>query len=177
MNGPSRHPETRLKLKQAKPDPTDEPSKELCTMLSETQVATAKTFEWQKYGSYEKLLRIVAYVLRLLSKNRDYRTNSGVVIDPAELENSEQRLLYLTQAESFQAEKSNLLKSIPLSKTSKIVRFSPLIGPNGLLRASGRTRLLETATFDVKHPILLDARHPLVRLLRTFTLPTLPSGR
>ena len=132
-------------------------------MLSETQVATAKTFEWQKYGSYEKLLRIVAYV-RLLSKNRVYRTNSGVIIDPAELENPEQRLLYLTQAESFHAEKSNLLKPIPLGKTSKIVRFSHFIGPNGLLRASGRTRLLETATFDVKHPILLDARHPPVRL-------------
>ena len=155
----------RLKLKQTKLDSTDEPSTESCTMLSETQVATAKTFEWQKYGSYEKLLRIAAYVLRLLSRNRDYRTNSCVITDPTELENSEQRLLYLAQAESFHAEKSNLLKSTPLSKSSKIVRFSPFIGPNGLLRASGRTRLLETATFDVKHPILLDARHPLVRLL------------
>ena len=171
----------RLKLKQTKPDPTDEQSTESCTMLSETQLATAKTFEWQKYGSYEKLLRIAAYVLRLLSRNRDYRTNSCVITDPAELENSEQRLLYLTQAESFHAEKNNLLKSTPLSKTSKIVRFSPFIGPNGLLRASGRTRLLETAIFDVKHSILLDARHPLVRLptlhMGTFTLPTLPSGR
>ena len=154
----------RLKLKQAKPDRTDEPSKELCTMLSSTQVATAKTFEWQTYGSYEKLLRIAGYVLRLLSRNRDYRTNSCVITDPAELENSEQRLLYLTQAESFHAEKSNLLKSTPLSKSSKIVRFSPFIGPKGLLRSSGRTRLLETATFDVKHHVLLDARHPLVRL-------------
>ena len=95
----------RLKLKQTKPDPTDEQSTESCTMLSETQLATAKTFEWQKYGSYEKLLRIAAYVLRLLSRNRDYRTNSCVITDPAELENSEQRLLYLTQAESFHAEK------------------------------------------------------------------------
>ena len=156
----------RLKLKQAKPDPTDEPSTETCTLLSETQDANAKTFEWQKYGSYEKLLRIAAYVLRLLSRNKDHKTNSCVITDPAELENSEQRLLYLTQAESFHAEKSNnLLKSTPLSKSSKIVRFSPFIGPNGLLPPSGRTRLLETATFDVKHPILLDARHPLVRLL------------
>ena len=41
----------RLKLKQAKPDPTDEPSTESCTLLSETQDANPKTFEWQKYGS------------------------------------------------------------------------------------------------------------------------------
>ena len=41
----------------------------------------------------------------------------------------------------------------------------PFIGPNGLLRASGRTKNLDVATFDVKHPIILDARHPLIKLL------------
>ena len=35
----------------------------------------------------------------------------------------------------------------------------------GLLRASGRTNKLLIATFDVKHPIILDARHPLIKLL------------
>ena len=117
----------RLKLKQAKLDPTDEPSTELCTMLSETQSATANTFEWQKYGSYETLLRIVVYVLRLLSKNRDYRTNSGVIIDPAELENSEHRFLYLTQAESFQAEKSNQLNQSRSVKHRKSSDSPPLL--------------------------------------------------
>ena len=88
---------------------------------------------------------------------------------PAELEIAEQRLSYLSQAESFHVEKSSLLKSTLLSKTSKFAQFSPFIGPNGLLRASGRTKNLDVATFDVKHPILLDARHPLFRLLLEHT--------
>ena len=62
-------------------------------------------------------------------------------------------------------EKSNLLKSLPLSSKSKIAQFSPFIGSNGVVRASGRTKQLEVATFDVKHPIILDARHPLIKLL------------
>ena len=44
------------------------------------------------------------------------------------------------------------------------LNFFPFIGPNGLLRASGRTKQLDVASFDMKHPALLDSRHPLVRL-------------
>ena len=159
----------RQKLKQVKPDPTDELVAESSSMLSENHVAIAKTFEWQKFCLYEKLLRIAAYGLRLLPKNSEYRTITGAITDPTELENAEQHLFYLSQVESFQVERSYLLKSSPLSKTSKLTQFSPFIGPNGLLRASGRTRNLDGATFDVKYPILLDAQHPLVRLLLEHT--------
>ena len=51
-----------------------------------------------------------------------------------------------------------------MSRPSVIKDFSPFIGSNGLLRAQGRTKNLEVANFDVKHPILLDSRHPAVRL-------------
>ena len=39
-------------------------------------------------------------------------------------------------------EKSHLLKSIPLSITSEHAQFFPFIGPNGLLKASGWTKVL-----------------------------------
>ena len=132
--------------------------------LTATVTTTASTFEWQKYSSYEKLLRIVVYMLRLLPKYSANRTDCGLITDPAELELAEQKLFYLTQTESFPTERKNLLKSSPLNKSSKLNQFSPFIGPNGLLRTSGRTKQLEVATFDVKHPILLDGRHPVVRL-------------
>ena len=51
------------------------------------------------------------------------------------------------------------------SSKSKIGHFSPFIGSNGRVRASGRIKQLEVATFDVKHPIILDSCHPLIRLL------------
>ena len=122
------------------------------------------TLEWQKYSSYEKLLRIVAYILRILPKFSCNRTKTGAITDRVELESAEQKLCFLVQSESFPNETKNLLKSCPLSNSSIIKDFSPFIGPNGLLRAQSRTKRLEVANFDVKHPILLDSQHPAVRL-------------
>ena len=42
--------------------------------------------------------------------------------------------------------------------------LSLFIGPQGLLRATGQTKQLAVSTFDSKHPILLDGRHPAVCL-------------
>ena len=42
--------------------------------------------------------------------------------------------------------------------------FSPIIGFNGLLHATGRTKKLEVPTFDMKHPIFLHSRHTLLHL-------------
>ena len=106
----------------------------------------------------------MAYVLRLKPKYSNNRTESGFITDPAELELAEQRLFYLVQLESFPIERKSLLNSTTISKKSKLSQFSPFIGPNGLIRASGRTKQLERVVFDVKHPILLDGRHPLVRM-------------
>ena len=74
-------------------------------MVSATQSTTAQTFKWQTYCSNEKLLRIVAYMLRLLDKNRLYRCPTVAITDPAELEHAEQRLSYIVQSESFLSEK------------------------------------------------------------------------
>ena len=51
-----------------------------------------------------------------------------------------------------------------ISNYSKLSQFSPFFGPQGLLRATGRNKQLTVSTFDAKHPVLLDSRHPAVRL-------------
>ena len=110
-------------------------------------------------------------MLRLLSKSNLCKTSTAAITDPAELENAEQHLFFIVETESFPMGTSNLLKSSPLSSKSKIAQFFPFIGSNGPVRASGRTKQLEVATFDVKHPIILDPRHPWIRLLlNTYTL-------
>ena len=86
-----------------------------CTTYSTTATEIATTFEREKYSSYEKLLRIVAYVLRLLPKNESKRTDTGFITDPAEIDIAQQRLFHLVQLESFNTEKKCLLKSSPLS--------------------------------------------------------------
>ena len=154
----------KLKAKTTELHETNYTTFETDTALSATVASIASTFEWQKYSSYEKLLRVVAYALRLLPKNEGNRSISGSVTDPQELENAQCRLFYLVQHESFPTEKTSLLKGSPLNSTSKILQFSPFIGPQGLLRATGRTKRLEVSNFDAKHPVLLDSRHPVIRL-------------
>ena len=62
--------EVEIKLKAKKSAiPNSEETSEFETALSATVIGMATTFEWQKYISYEKLLRVVAYVLRVLPKN------------------------------------------------------------------------------------------------------------
>ena len=156
----------KTKLKNSDPHEVNiEPVYTKATTNTASVSSNVLTLEWQKYSSYEKLLRIVAYILRILPKFSRNRTKTRAITDPVELESAEQKLFSSSvQSESFPNEAKNLLKSLPLSKPSNVKSFSLFVGPNGLLRAQGRTKHLEVANFDVKHPILLDSRHPAVRL-------------
>ena len=140
------------------------------TVLNANAGINTSTFEWQKYSSYEKLLRVTAYILRLLPKNEAYRSITGAITDPSELESAQMKLFCFTQSESFPTEKRNLLKNSPFSSSSKILQSFLFIGPQGLLRATGRTKTLDVSSFDAKHPILLDSHHPVTRLFLKFTL-------
>ena len=75
------------------------------TSYSATATEIATTFEWEKYSSYDKLLRILAYMLQLLANNESKRTDTGFITDPTELDNAQQRMFHLVQLESFNTEK------------------------------------------------------------------------
>ena len=57
----------------------------------------------------------------------------------------------------------------PLRRGSRIAKFTPFIGPHGLIRSSGRLRRLVEIDFDTKHPTVLDARHTFVKLFLRHT--------
>ena len=60
--------------------------------------------------------------------------------------------------------KNNFWMKSTLSEKNPISPYTPFIGPNALIRSSGRIKLLVEADYDIKHPIILDSRHPAVRL-------------
>ena len=86
-----------------------------------------------------------------------------------ELEEAERHLQYLVQGESFNAERNDLLENKPVKRSSRIAPFSPFIGPNSLIRSAGRINRLVEVDFDVKHPIVLNARHAFVKLFLRHT--------
>ena len=67
--------------------------------------------------------------MRLLPKNETYRSTLGSFTDPQELDIAQRRLFYHVQQESFPTEKKSQLKRSSLSSASKLLQFSPFIGP------------------------------------------------
>ena len=119
---------------------------------------------FDKFSSYQKLLLVTAYVLRLLPSHESYRNVDGSIANSVELDEAERHLQYLVQGESFNTERKDLLDNKSVKRSSRIAHFTPFIGPYGLIRSSGRLRRLVEIDFDTKHPIVLDARHTFVKL-------------
>ena len=149
---------------------TDETNTSLAVSVTKsTKEPRPQLIPFDKYSSYQKLLRITAYALRLLPSHECYRNADGSIIDPTELDEAERHLQYLVQGESFNAERKILLENKPVKRSSRIAPLSPFIGPNRLIRSAGRIKRLVEVDFDVKHPIVLDARHAFVKLFLRHT--------
>ena len=121
-------------------------------------------FAWEKFSSFRKLQRVVAFMIRLSPKNRHYRTKVKEITDPVELDTVKQRLLLISQKEYFEAEYLLLSCNITVKKSSRIAQNAPFMGPAFLIRSTGRIRRLVEIEYDTKHPIILDGRHSLVKL-------------
>ena len=141
----------------------------LATTVKKQTTPVPSLFPFDKFSSYQKHLRIAAYVLRFLPKHAGYRNPDGSIADPTELDEAERHLQYLVKGESFEAERKDLLDNKFVKRSSRIAPTSPFIITNGRIRSSGRIKRLIEVGFNVKYPIILDARHPFVKLFLVHT--------
>ena len=102
------------------------------------------------------------------SKHRHFRLPDKAINDPAKLVIAEEKLLQLSQLESFPAESKQLPAGKYVKTSSRISSYSPFIGPNGLIRSTGRIQRLSATAFETRHPIILDSRLRLNRLCLLF---------
>ena len=138
---------------------TDETNTSLAASVTKpTKEPPPQLIPFDKYSSYQTLLRISAYALRSLSSHECYRNADDSIIDRA-----------FVQGESFIAERKYLLENKPVKRSSRIAPFSPFIEPDRLIRSAGRIKRLVEVDFDVKHPIILDARHAFLKLFLRHT--------
>ena len=72
-----------------------EPEKQEATAITAKVANIASTFEWRKYSSCEKLVRIGAYMLRLKPKSACNGTEAELIIGPAEVEVAQQNFFLL----------------------------------------------------------------------------------
>ena len=103
---------------------------EVSSIFPCTAVSSDFAFPWEEYSSFSKIKRLVAYMLRLSPKHKHFRSPDKVIIDPAELVIAEEKLLHLSQFESFPAECKQLAAGQHVKTSSRIASYSPFIGPN-----------------------------------------------
>ena len=104
-------------------------------------------------------------MLRWLPSHKHFRSSILEITDPSEMDIAEQKLIYMSQGETFPSELKLLRYGKVIARNSRIAKYSPFIGPAAILRSTGRISRLVNSDFDSKHPIILDAGHAVVRLL------------
>ena len=89
----------------------------------------------------------------LIPRHAHFRLSDRSVTKTSELEIDEAKLLQLSQIDSFPAEIKLLDSDKSLRTSSRIAVYFPFIGPNGLLRSTGRIRPLVETSFEAEHEI------------------------
>ena len=73
-------------------------------------------------------------------------------------------LLKKSQMESFGQSYQALAAGKPMAASDHLNKLSPFMDDQNLMRLKGRLRHAD-ASYEMKHPILLSAKHPIVRIL------------
>ncbi|XP_054259469.1 uncharacterized protein LOC128984197 [Macrosteles quadrilineatus] len=142
------------------------------TVLVSTTTESTLTNLLIKYSSWERLLRIFAYVLRFIHNCKGSEKRQGF-ISTQELKDTKYHIFKLVQKEVF-TEEINCLKRKSFCST-RLQRLSPFIDSFGLLRVGGRlsqTSLPE----DARHPIILPKKHHVVNEDDHYHIYNLHSG-
>lgn len=155
------------------------PATALCGAITYREPSGDEDELISRYSSIRKLLNVTARVLRIVRcflrkiKRRKSECNPLLAIEIpdafGEFVNEEERDIALKiwiqhhQKSSFAAEYEALSKGESLKKDSRLKAITPFLD-QGVMRVWGRLDNME-ACYDTKHPMILDAKSRLARLL------------
>lgn len=122
------------------------------------------SFSVSDFSKLSRLKRIVAYCLRFLKNCRASKEDRFLeTLTPLELQTSLIVLIRISQGESFPEELKQLKKGETIGRSS-ILRLTPFLDTDGILRVGGRLHHSHFS-YGKKHPILLSGKHHLSRLI------------
>lgn len=137
--------------------------------------------EWfNRFSSYDRMLRVVAYMRRFIAAGIRRVRRQPDHIAPTYLQKSElDSAAHVLEAESQRVHFIVLLHELSTGKhvsSKPLARLAPFIDPDGVIRVGGRLRY-SLLTYDCKHPILLSKRsHYAYLLCRRWHLVTCHAG-
>lgn len=119
----------------------------------------------ENYSSLSKLLRVTSYCLRFVNNMRKPLSLRKIgFLTPLELDASLLFWVKITQECNYSDEISRLSKHSNISKASKLVRLTPIVGTDGILRVGGRLCNAKM-NYNEQHPMILPKSSKLTSLL------------
>lgn len=118
-----------------------------------------------KYSSFQKLQRIMAYCLRFkrnsLGKKAD-RTVGHLTLN--ELKHAHNQIIRMIQQQHFSRELNQLKSEGTVGATSSLITMNPFLDRDGLIRLGGRIQA-SGVDFNQLHPIILPNKCNVTRLI------------
>lgn len=137
--------------------PKDTPEFRKLTCLACTVVKPLDILE--RYSCIRRLSRVIGYCLRFIRKPR-----CTGPLSVEELRRAEEKIIVLTQRQSFSEEIHDLKTGSALNSRSKLMPLAPFLDERGILRVGGRLQNSDLP-FSQKHPILLPKNSHITDLL------------
>lgn len=148
------------------------------------------TVNFTRFSDWLRLLRATARVHQtaanfrsILDNIRNFKLNNRVIrfrsnyssasttlipLTADLIKAAERHILQQVQIDSFPQEFNDIVNCKPLTSSSRLIKLSPSLGEDKLLHLAGRIKAAENIDPETRYPILLDGRHPVVRLLIQF---------
>ncbi|KAL0819980.1 hypothetical protein ABMA28_007977 [Loxostege sticticalis] len=117
-----------------------------------------------RVSTWTRAVRVMARVLAFVGRARRTQPRSTEVTAD-NVRAAETYLLKSAQAQDFKEEIRAREARVEIPKGSRIKALDPELDEEGLLRVGGRLRAALELSYDEKHPIILDGRNPIARLI------------
>lgn len=128
--------------------------------------------ELVRFSSLNRLLRVTAWCRRWLrfrgdvEKSANGSTNraSSGLLDASECDAARVTWIRVVQAEHYRSELSAITRGLSLPKSSSLIKLTPFIDSQSILRVGGRIRHALLA-YDERHPVILPSQSHFTRLV------------
>lgn len=164
LNGPhwltsefENHINVKVKLDKEVPETRNVKTKSLVSIVDYSILT--------RFSSYNKLINVVAYLLRFLNNARKHQRNhNSIELAIDERNSSLNCIIKMSQHCFFSKEIKNLENKVNVKKESSLKFLDPFLDDNGIIRVGGRLKNAQYS-FDKRHPIIMSAKCKFVKLL------------
>ncbi|XP_052857991.1 uncharacterized protein LOC128265818 [Drosophila gunungcola] len=120
----------------------------------------------QRVSFWTKMVRIVAYSLRFIQRIKAIKSGTLTICKGLTFEEMHDACILCPQEaqKCFKNDYNLLMEKKPLQSRSQLIKLSPIISKDGLLRVGGRLDNSQLPA-NVKHPILLPKSHSITRMI------------